>query len=292
MKRLTYSNFGSYDHVDADAGEINFSTSVNANRCPCCRSRLSRFVHQLTATGRSLHLDLCTACGWWHLHRTETFQTQDGKIATAIWWELHHAVFSEIELDSPSLPIEQLRMHLARQWKDRKHISAQQAEDLVASVLKEHYGGDILRLTANANAADGGIDLFVVSADGKVKRAVQVKRRQAHDRESVREVRNFVGAMLLHGADEGVFVTTASEFTEPAKDISKNANLIKHRLSLELIDGDRLLELLEHSNLALPNKLPPLVQLDSQWIASDGSLLPTSSLLFGELSRDSIRPKA
>jgi len=41
----------------------------------------------------------------------------------------------------------------------------------------EHHGGQVTRLTANANAADGGIDLYLSTRDnGLIQRAVQVKR--------------------------------------------------------------------------------------------------------------------
>lgn len=285
IKRLLHSTFGSYDHVDADAGEVNFSAAVRASRCPCCVSPLRRFVNQLDGT-RRLELDLCVACGWWHMHRVEDLcSLGDESLTTATWWELYHAVLSELPVDLPSLPLEQLQLHLARSWEDRTQISAQQAEDLVAGVLKEHYGGDVLRVGANASAADGGIDLFIVSKDGLVKRAVQVKRRQGRESEPVGEVRNFVGAMLLQGATYGAFVTTASQFTEPAKALTRNPNLRKHRLSVELVDGDRLLELLEYSNRAVAVRVPPLVAEEGVWTATDGRTYSTGALFLGDLRR-------
>ena len=75
-----------------------------------------------------------------------------GETNTAIWFELYHAVYSEITLDSSALPIDELRKHLARFWEHRKYISAQQADELVASVLRDHYGEDVRRVTANVNA--------------------------------------------------------------------------------------------------------------------------------------------
>lgn len=291
VKRLTYTSFGSYDHVDADGGEISFSKSVAANICPCCGTSLREFKH-LRSTETSLHLMLCTACGWWHLHRIMKTKLVDaaarfnaGNVVEARWWELHHAILTEITVNSPTLTIDQLRGHLTRFWRDRTHISAQQAEDLVADVLRDHYQCDVMRLTANANTADGGIDLVVASKDGIVCRAVQVKRRITREAESIRDVRDFVGGMLLSGYDKGVFVTTASSFTEPALAVPTNNGLVKHRLELELIDGERLLELLEWSNRHAVTKLPPLVELDQQWLRRDGSEISTSDLLFGDLAR-------
>lgn len=210
----------------------------------------------------------------------------NNELITGRWWELYHAVLTEIALNSSDITIEQLRSYLARHWKDRKHISAQQAEDLVAGVLRDYYGGEIQRVTANANSPDGGIDLLIVSADGVIKRAIQVKRRITRDVESVKDVRNFVGAMLLSGNDTGIFVTTASRFSRTSSDVAANQNLLKHRLALELIDGERLLELLEFTNLQREVALPPLVDLNTEWIEENsGGIFTARQLFFNDISR-------
>lgn len=236
IKRLTYSTFGSYDHVGADAGEISFAKAVASHCCPCCQTAFRLFIHS-ASSARSLHLLLCPACGWWHLHREERFRKRgSGETYTARWWELHHAIHSEISLDSPSLPIEQLRQHLGRFWEQRKHISAQQAEDLVAAILRDYHGGDVFRITANANAPDGGVDLFVASQDGLVRRAVQVRRRVSHDVEAVQDVRNFIGAMLLRGIDNGVSSQQRPDFprmhlTSRRMPTSQDTSLISNSLT-------------------------------------------------------------
>ena len=233
-----------------------------------------------------MDLLLCPACGWWHLsHKAKLTDRRTGKVETALWYELHHAVYAEIALNSSTLPIEELRRHLTRFWEDRKLISAQQAEDLVASLLQEHYGGDVMKVTANANAPDGGIDLMIVADGGHVRRAVQVKRRIAQDVESVEDVRNFIGALILAGSDNGVFVTTASRFSREAAKVAVNSNLTRKKLTVDLIDGERMLELLDFSNQHVATKLPAGMDLDVEWLDDSGATLTTRSLLFSDLSR-------
>ncbi len=284
LRRLVYSTFGSYDHVDADGGEISFSSAVAENICPCCSTLFSTF-QAAKSKSTELCLLLCPTCGWWHLHQNCRLTTLDGRQSTSRWWELHHAILTEIDLQSPEIPIEQLRLHLQRHWRDRIHITAQQAEEVIAAVLKDFYGGEILRLTANANTPDGGIDLIVVSNGGLVKRAIQIKRRITRDVEPISDVRNFVGAMILTGNKTGAFVTTASRFSKDASQLPKNANLTKHRLSLDLIDGERLLELLEHTNATTGSKLPEPITSDLQWTNNRGDSFTISELLFHDLSR-------
>lgn len=285
FRRLVHSAYGRYDHVDADASEVPFTVPVEARVCPCCTSPLAEFVHGTDPNRRSLHMLLCSACGWWHMNRIEAVLTKDNRILRATWWELYHAVYSEVPVELSEFTTPQLQTHLQRRWEDRKHMSAQQAEDLVAGLLSEHYRGDILRVSANALSSDGGIDLYVVHDNGAVRRAVQVKRRQERNTESVQEVRNFVGAMLLNGAERGVFVTTASRFTGPAAAIPANVNLSRNRLSLELIDGQKLYELLEFANRRHPLSLPDYIEPAQEWIGPGERTYRTEDLFLGDLQQ-------
>ena len=280
----SYRTFDSYDHVDSDAGEITFPRSIEANQCPVCLGRFAELQHQMT--GGTLVLSICASCGWWHLHRdVQAMIEQDGQkfTITARWWELHHAALTRIDLLDQSLSIEDLRVHLARYWDQRTELTAQQAEDIVAGVLRDHYGGEVVRLTANANTPDGGIDLILLTHDGRIRRAVQVKRRLRREVEGVHEVRNFVGAMMLEGEDTGTFVTTASRFSRAAQRVPNNRNLARSRMTLDLIDGERLLEILEHTSVSRIPDLPSVMNADQVWNAPDGTLIGTRELLFGDI---------
>ncbi|MDO6758112.1 restriction endonuclease [Phaeobacter inhibens] len=293
-KRLLHTGLHSYDHVDLDAGSVFFAQALRAHRCPCCAIELLVFEHELPTAPlrpgfiqlRWLHLEICPSCGWWHFRQDlETSDpAQPAKVARSTWWELTHALQAEIELGTTTLPIEMLQKHLLRRWEDRKLISAQQAEDLVASLLQEHHGGQVVRTTANANAADGGIDLYLtLGDDGSLRRAVQVKRRITNDIEPVEEVRNFVGAMVLAEADHGIFVTTASRFTKVARAVSGKAKGAKVKLQLDLVDGSRLFELLRTTNATKPIQLPPKVQLDQEWQDAQGHLILARDLFTGDI---------
>jgi restriction system protein len=296
MQRPSYKTFDSYDHVDSDCGEINFPCCIAANHCPICGGGFIDLQHRKSDTVL-FGLNLCVRCGWWHLHQdherleiTETDQAveaspQPRRRVSARWWELHHAALNRIDLSDDALSIEAIRAHLARYWDQRTELTAQRAEDLVASVLHEHHGGEIVRLTANANAADGGVDLVLVSDGGLVRRAVQIKRRLTRDIEGVQEVRNFVGAMVLHGERRGTFVTTAGRFSRPARKLPANPHLLHSKLSLELLDGEQLLELLEHSALKGELALPAPMSLDQTWLAANGAGIGARELLLGDIRK-------
>ncbi|MDQ1901924.1 restriction endonuclease [Paracoccus sp. WLY502] len=296
-KRLLHTGLENYDHVYLDSGSVFFAKALRAGKCPCCNIQLLTFEHDLPTKKlgpgfsqiRWLHLEICPACGWWHYRQDYMSHDQEDKRSTN--WELTHALQTEIEIGKTTLPIEALQKHLLRRWEDRKLISAQQAEDLVASVLKEHHGGEVIRTTANANAADGGIDLYLtIGSDGAVKRAVQVKRRITSNVEPVEEVRNFVGAMVLSGADSGIYVTTASRFTKPARAIPRFAKEAKAKLEVDLIDGERLFEILQTTNEKKPVQLPQNVRLDQEWRNASGKIITARDLFTGDIREWSVPP--
>ncbi|KAB0265135.1 restriction endonuclease [Microvirga brassicacearum] len=293
QKRLLHTGLQNYDHVDLDAGAVFFSEALRVHACPCCAIGLLVFEHELPTTPlkpahaqfRWLTLEICPSCGWWHFHRElETSLPEfSGKVLRSSWWELTHALQSEIDLRATTLPIEMLQRHLVRRWEDRKMISAQQAEDLVASLLQEHHGGQVVRISTNANSADGGIDLYLAESNGIIQRAIQVKRRISAETESVKEVRNFVGAMVLAKVDRGIFVTTASRFTKVAKDLPRQALDAKFKLELDLVDGGLLLEMLRGTNSRKPAQLPPQVMHDQEWKDVRGRTLLARDLFTGDI---------
>ena len=284
--RLIYKNYLTYDHVDVDAGEIDFGRAMFRGICPFCQSHFKQYTHkpQLTSDKKQeevmkRRLHLCSSCGWWQLNLESEFEA-NGKKLVALWWELNHAVLAHVDISSNNTAVEDLKSHLARCWDDRKYISAQKAEDLVAGILKDHYKCNIHRVTANANSADGGIDLFLVENDGKIHSAVQVKRRIDRNVESVKEVRDFVGALILEGVERGIFVTTAKRYSAPAQAIPKNPNLAKHKLELKLIDGEKLLDLLRYSISLSPLSLPVSIDCNTSWLDENGNIFSTIDLLF------------
>lgn len=110
-----------------------------------------------------------------------------------------------------------------------------------------------------------------------------MKRRIAKDVETVEEVRNFVGAMILADTDRGIFVTTASRFTKPALAIPGKAIQAKFKLQLDLVDGTKLFELLSATNAAKSVQLPPNVQLDQEWRDANGQIILAGELFSGDL---------
>jgi restriction system protein len=110
-----------------------------------------------------------------------------------------------------------------------------------------------------------------------------VKRRITTDKESVEDVRNFVGAMVLAGADHGIFVTTATRFSKPAMAIQAKARQAKFKLELDLVDGGQVLEMLRTASAGKPAALPPRVEPDQEWRDTSGRSITARDLFMGDI---------
>jgi hypothetical protein len=297
--RLFYRGFASHDHIDVEDGDDQPGVAVHAGfesgKCPNCAAAFALFTRCAPLPDLSsrvlpdgVHwshptrfLYSCLRCGWWQVRREFDHYDQSGKPLPHRSQDAYtyHAILENVDISSNDVALSDLTSHLRNRWEDRRFISAGKAEDLVASILREITGCDVFHATANVNAPDGGIDLFVPVRNGMPHTAVQVKRRVSHDVEPVDEVRNFVGALVVEGYDKGIFVTTASRFSKGAKSVATNEHLSRHRLELDLIDGQRLLEMLHATSEPKAIELPASISLDMLWRTEDGRELTTSQVL-------------
>jgi restriction system protein len=291
--RIFYRELVELDHGVDNSGKMEkgslIESSFKNDLCPICLSKIERYRYiepndaGYRPSGNWLIFDtllhICHKCSWWHSTQ-EGLQNGNGQKVFSPY--VYYPVIDKLDISTDTIALEDLKSNLLLRWDDRKLISAGKAESFVQSILKEHLSCDVFTATANANSPDGGIDLHVCSKNGSIISAVQVKRRIKRNSEPVAEVRNFVGAMVIKGFQKGYFVTTAERFTSVAQKIPNQLKEINSRLELELIDGQKLFELL--NNVAKPEKLivPPSVKLNSVWVAPEGHTLTTSQLIYGE----------
>jgi restriction system protein len=271
--RLIYRGFAAHDHAEVDAGSdsvgLDVEKSFHTGNCPNCQRPFLRFVQDkpdprfagdVSYLVLTPNLFRCEYCGWWQLRGDGVVYPGSSSSlrepTPARYAHSYHSILEPLDIGSNDVALTDLRHHLLRRWEDRKVISAGKAQDLVASVLKDHLKCDVLKLTANANAPDGGIDLFICSIGGQVNRAVQVKRRMKKDVEPIDDVRHFVGALVLEGYRKGIFVTTARRFSKPAAKVAANARLKRHRLELDLINGAQYLSCLSPPAAGAPSSYP------------------------------------
>lgn len=179
------------------------------------------------------------SCGWWeHTFYGYLEGEQRGFKDWAL--EIDSAILRSFNIDSTKIPIQILQEYLAKKNDDIYQIHHKKMEELVASVLGEHFSCEA-HLVGKTN--DGGIDLILVVSDNPI--IVQVKRRTKEGKvEPVNQIRELIGATLLHGSKECIFVTTADHFSKQAILASKKALEKKLVTRFDLIDFSKFADLL------------------------------------------------
>jgi restriction system protein len=180
----------------------------------------------------------CDSCGWWDL-------LYDGKRSheiegTHVRKVIRSAVLKVFDVKSSELPVEILRKVLTRRPNLLNEIQPRKMEELARSVFSDFYDCEVVHC---GGPNDEGFDLVVILSDHPI--VIQVKRREnAAKAESVSTVVHLVGAMMFQDRRRGMVVTTSGRYSKAAKrkaELAVTKNLVD---SLELVDANRLLEIL------------------------------------------------
>ncbi len=138
---------------------------------------------------------------------------------------------------------EQRHQQFLLSLRDFTALDAEGFEKAVGSVLTA-YGYRNVRGTRRTG--DRGVDLYAISPQGE-RVIVQCKRYSPGHKVSEPDMRNFLGAIVQHQAERGIFVTT-SMFTENARELAD-----QHRI--KLIDGQQLVTMVDHLKSAAPSRI-------------------------------------
>ena len=117
-------------------------------------------------------------------------------------------------------------------------LSYRHFEQFVADVWQERQGWST---EVSSPGADGGLDVMGQPPDGGPKTALQCKRNQEGNKVSSRRVQQYSALRNQWTDVEGVTIVTTSEFT-------KNAKEMADRLDVRLINGERLVQLIQRYN--------------------------------------------
>lgn len=216
-------------------------TYTDINQCPYCSSNLLNVFDERPfgmdpASNISNHLvRSCDCCGWWFYDYVLW-----GYLDEIYSWTYYEGVLKAFNVASLDLPISTLKNHLAKNFDDIRNIHPRKFEELCQAIFREHLDCEV-RLTAYSK--DGGIDLYAFNGDQQY--AIQLKRRMGPVTESVKAVREFIGAMVVHGAFNGIYCTTADHFSQDAVNESKSPFVRESGICLELVDYGQLLSMFD-----------------------------------------------
>ena len=118
------------------------------------------------------------------------------------------------------------------------------------------------KVEVRGKSGDGGIDGLGVLRVNLVSFHVYFQCKRWKGSVGSKEIRDFRGA-LQGRADKGLFITTG-HFTSQASDEATRDGAI----AIDLIDGDRLCDLLKENNLGVETEMIEQVRIDADWIRS------------------------
>ena len=282
QQKLFYKKYKEHNIEESKLGDIServFNGFLNYC-CPNCNSNFQQYNRldeekmlydnpKLTGvpvreTWRFILL-VCPNCGWWQVTR-KGFREEGAAITHDIF--TFHSILERVDPGSDRMAMINLRKSLQDNWESRKNLSAEATAELVRDVLKEHHSCDVFHTKSHVNTPDGGIDLLIAHDGPVIKEGVQVKRRLNGKPESISYVRDFLGALIIKGLEKGTFVTTSERFT---KDVLEAQAALRqnNKIELNLIDGGKLLELLNATTPTEKLNFPFNFTEDSYWIKND-----------------------
>ncbi|MBU1171296.1 MAG: restriction endonuclease [Proteobacteria bacterium] len=251
---------------EGGAGNVMDLTIPLSLKCKYCgattksidNGEIDLHVH-LGAGYRKFKVFSCDICGWWEIHLAHNwyrgYEYECGRIT-------HTAILRRFDPCDLSLPVDILSHHLTKHQETIYHIAPRKMEELVQSVLSDFFDCEVSLV---GKSGDGGVDLLLLHSDKPT--VIQVKRRQnPNSKERVHLIREVLGATLLSGYRRACIVSTAYEYTEPAKKTANSAVESGLLSSFELIDAEAFFRML---NCIVPasteNWHPLLENLKKKW---------------------------
>ncbi|WP_418119987.1 restriction endonuclease [Variovorax sp. 350MFTsu5.1] len=181
-------------------------------------------------------LCICPLCGWWNVSKEIYLETGARSWFVEFGAAASLRKFGDIDICAP---VNEVRQYLAARYEKRYLVNPRCFEEVVASVFASHG----LDSEVTQYSSDGGIDIVLRNAQNQAT-AVQVKRHRGAI--EVSAIREFLGAMVLNGHTQGVFVTT-SRFQSGCEETAKRASRLG--TAMQLVDGTAFLQHLRQAQL-------------------------------------------
>jgi hypothetical protein len=226
-----------------------FGESGDFEHCPHCAGSLEVVFNHFRALhsiyGR-VRVAVCSLCGWWE-HSDEYELREDGDYYRSR--EIRRrALLREFSVGGSEAPTAALCLYLQKHPAAIHDLSPRRLERLVEEVWKDTMACEAVHV---GGPNDQGIDVLLI--DGERRYAVQVKRRESGvAAESVRTIREFVGALVLAGEVRGIVVTTAPRFSAAAHHAASMAARMTTIETIDLVDGRRFLDVCKFASAGLP----------------------------------------
>lgn len=184
----------------------------------------------------------CRRCGWWECKEKSSEEVDlIDKVNTINWETLRYSIVKRYNVADTDPPIKEL-VEVLRKNKDLLYtIEPHKLETVAQYVFSSYFDCEVKHV---GRSHDGGIDLIVAKSDNPI--LVQVKRRGRSDStESVSTVREFIGAVYLKNAANGIVLSTAKRFSKEARLSAQQMVDDRKFVRFDLIDFERFCAMLD-----------------------------------------------
>jgi len=187
---------------------------------------------------RSCNVWLCSRCGWWHCVHGSLYEDRIGGWST---YTKEKALLKSFDASGLEVPLDVLNREARRNPDVLHQIHPTKLEHLMQQVLRDFFACDVKHC---GRSHDGRIDLLVVDAERPL--LVQVKRRISKSYiEPVKQIREFLGAMLVARSKRGLFVSTCARYSRDVERLRREL-LSKQVVDyFETMDFSRIVEVLK-----------------------------------------------
>jgi hypothetical protein len=176
---------------------------------------------------------VCAVCGWWiSLKFGDLLPSPiDYHLRTL---NVCRSTLIDLDLTDISIPVDDVKTYLSLKYERRFSVSPRLFEEAVASVFRD--AGYYAEITKYSH--DGGIDVILRGEAGD-QIGVQVKRYR--NKIVVSQIREFIGALVVAGYTQGIFLTTSSFTADAVKSVERAKS---RGLYIDLIGDNSFLTML------------------------------------------------
>lgn len=185
-------------------------------------------------------IEWCRLCGWW-----KATDFYDREIRVTLPFAIRRVVegaagsLRELDLSDLNLPLDEVRKYLVAKYKSRFEMNPRLFEHTVGSVFRS-LGYEAL---VTAYSGDEGIDVVLEKDSRQIGVQVKCTKRSIN----VEQIRSLVGALVLKGMTEGIFITTSS-FQRGGKRTTALGKVRGYRI--KLVDAPRFYDALKLAQAA------------------------------------------
>ncbi len=230
-------------HFEHAAFGVNYAVGVSRPKlvkshgfdqlCPYCTNELARIDYEASndETGTRSWNDICTDCGFWR-NRLE-----DNVYADQVTFPVSKSFNQENNLASISF----LSHALLANPEQIYSTDPIKFEILIGSIISDQMDCDVHHV---GGVADGGVDLIALVSDAPC--LIQVKRRGNEGAiESIDTVKLLFASAFAQGADRGMVVTSARDFSKPAKKWARELSHLETPFEMNLASMNSILEMID-----------------------------------------------